>query len=73
MASNSSILVGYNESKEQLQKYMGTKKDTLSIRLIASAIAGVAVSCIALPFDNVKIKMLKMKTSISCFILDAAG
>jgi hypothetical protein len=52
---------------------MGTKKDTLSIRLIASAIAGVAVSCIALPFDNVKIKMLKMKTSISCFILDAAG
>jgi solute carrier family 25 oxoglutarate transporter 11 len=68
MAVNCSHLVGYNESKEQLQKYMGEKKDTLSIRLAASAISGIVVSFIALPFDNVKTKILKMKASIPSFI-----
>lgn len=36
----------------------------MNIRLIASAISGIAVSFIALPFDNVKTKILKMKPSI---------
>jgi hypothetical protein len=36
----------------------------MNIRLVASAISGIAVSFIALPFDNVKTKILKMKPSI---------
>lgn len=31
------------------------------MRLVASAISGVAVSLIALPFDNVKTKIMKMR------------
>jgi hypothetical protein len=63
MAVNCSHLVGYNESKEQLMKFSGDKKETMSIRLLASAISGVAVSLCSLPFDNVKTKILKMKKS----------
>jgi len=73
MAVNCSHLVGYNESKEQLMKYMGEKKETMTIRLTASAISGIAVSFIALPFDNVKTKILKMKKSNFVIIVDAAG
>lgn len=61
MSVNCSHLVGYTESKEQLMKYSGDKKETMSIRLLASAISGVAVSLCSLPFDNVKTKVLKMK------------
>ncbi len=64
MSVNCSHLVGYNESKEQLQKFLGEKKETMNIRLIASAISGTAVSVCSLPFDNVKTKILKMKPSI---------
>jgi solute carrier family 25 oxoglutarate transporter 11 len=63
MTVNCSHLVGYNESKERLIKYSGEKKETMTIRLTASAISGVAVSLCALPFDNVKTKVLKMKKS----------
>lgn len=63
MSVNCSHLVGYNESKEQLMKFSGDKKETMSIRLLASAISGVAVSLCSLPFDNVKTKVLKMKKS----------
>jgi hypothetical protein len=35
----------------------------MNIRLAASAISGVAVSFVVLPFDNVKTKILKMKKS----------
>ena len=63
MAVNCSHPVGYNESKEQLMKFSGDKKETMSIRLLASAISGVAVSLCSLPFDNVKTKILKMKKS----------
>jgi solute carrier family 25 oxoglutarate transporter 11 len=33
----------------------------MSIRLTASAISGVSVSFLSLPFDNVKTKFMKMK------------
>jgi hypothetical protein len=66
MSVNCSHLVGYNESKEQLQKYLGEKKETMNIRLVASAISGVAVSVCSLPFDNVKTKVLKMRPSNCC-------
>lgn len=68
MSVNCSHLVGYTESKEQLMKYSGDKKETMSIRLLASAISGVAVSLCSLPFDNVKTKVLKMKKSNNLII-----
>lgn len=63
MSVNCSHLVGYNESKEQLMSFLGEKKETMNIRLVASAISGIAVSICSLPFDNVKTKVLKMKPS----------
>jgi hypothetical protein len=36
----------------------------MNVRLIASAISGIAVALFALPFDNVKTKILKMKAGI---------
>lgn len=61
MAVNSSQLVSYNEAKEELLKYTGEKKETMTIRLTASAISGISVSIISLPFDNVKTKFMKMR------------
>lgn len=58
---NCSHLVSYNESKEALMKAVGQEDETLAVRLISSAISGVAVSVISLPFDNVKTKIMKMK------------
>lgn len=40
---------------------MGEKKETMSIRLIASAISGVTTAVFTLPFDNVKTKIMKQK------------
>lgn len=61
MSVNCSHLVGYNQSKELLMSAIGEKKETTSVRLIASAISGIAVALISLPFDNVKTKIMKMK------------
>ena len=63
MALNSFTLVAYNEAKEKLQKWMGETKETTAIRLIGSAISGVSASIGSLPFDNMKVKILKMKPS----------
>ena len=63
MALNSSHLVSYNESKELMMHMLHEKNETMSIRMISSAIAGLAVAVISLPFDNVKTKILKMKPS----------
>lgn len=63
MAVNSSHLVGYNQSKEMLMHSMNETKETMSIRLTASAISGIAVAICVLPFDNVKTKILRMKKS----------
>jgi hypothetical protein len=68
MSVNCSHLVGYNESKERLQAYLGEKKETMNIRLVASAISGTAVSVCSLPFDNIKTKVLKMKPGTFCLI-----
>lgn len=40
-----------------------TKEETMTIRMIASAIAGIAVTVFSLPFDNIKTKMMRMKKS----------
>lgn len=40
----------------------------MSIRLISSAISGVATSVITLPFDNIKTKIMKQKKGNIKFI-----
>lgn len=58
---NCAHLVAYNQAKEELQTLMGEKTETMSIRLVSSAISGVATACLSLPFDNVKTKIMKQK------------
>mmetsp|Transcript_37791 Transcript_37791/g.44068 ORF Transcript_37791/g.44068 Transcript_37791/m.44068 type:complete len:304 (+) Transcript_37791:53-964(+) len=60
MAMNLGMLGPYDEVKERINNYTGTK-DTQSTRLIASAFAGFAGSFLCLPFDNVKTKIQSMK------------
>jgi solute carrier family 25 oxoglutarate transporter 11 len=57
---NLAMLAPYDEAKERLNKITGTK-DTISTRLISSAIAGFLSSFCSLPFDNIKTKLQKMK------------
>lgn len=59
-ALNLGMLGPYDEVKERLDKFTGTK-DQLSTRLIASGVAGFLASFMSLPFDNAKTKMQKMK------------
>ena len=56
---NVSMLTTYDEIKEWLNK-RSEVKDTQSIRLKASAISGVVLSLVSLPFDNAKTKLQKM-------------
>lgn len=42
---------------------MNTKDETVSIRLLSSALSGIAVTVFSLPFDNVKTKIMRMKKS----------
>ena len=77
MALNFGMLGPFDEVKERLNKMTAGPKDTLSIRLTASAIAGFLCSFICLPFDNVKTKLQKMaklpdgtypyKSFVDCF------
>jgi len=62
MAMNLGMLAPYDEAKERLNKYYGTK-DTKQTRLISSAIAGLSASIVSLPFDNIKTKLQKMKAN----------
>ncbi|KAM3137730.1 hypothetical protein pb186bvf_010150 [Paramecium bursaria] len=57
---NMAMLGPYDEIKERLNNYFGTK-DTQQTRLIASAGAGFLSAFFSLPFDNAKTKMQKMK------------
>jgi len=50
------MLAPYDEVKERLNKYYGTK-DTMQTRLISSACAGFLCSFMSLPFDNCKTKL----------------
>jgi len=56
MVLNLGMLAPYDEVKDRLNKYYGTK-DTLSTRLISSAFAGFLCSFMSLPFDNAKTKL----------------
>lgn len=59
MALNFGMLGPFDEFKERLNKFYGTK-DTLQTRLMASAMAGFLCSFMSLPFDNAKTKMQRM-------------
>lgn len=54
------MLGPYDEIKERLNKFYGTK-DTQQTRLMSSAAAGFSAAFLSLPFDNAKTKMQKMK------------
>lgn len=58
---NCAHLVAYNQAKEELQSFLKEKNETMSIRLVSSAISGVATAIFSLPFDNVKTKVMKQK------------
>lgn len=60
MSLNLGMLAPYDEVKERLNKWTGTK-DAKSTLLMSSAIAGFLASFLSLPFDNAKTKMQKMK------------
>lgn len=57
---NLGMLAPYDEAKERLNNYYGTK-DTTQTKLMASSIAGFLASFTSLPFDNIKTKLQKMK------------
>jgi len=60
MSLNLGMLGPYDEVKERLNKWKGSK-DTRSTRLTASAIAGLLAALASLPADNLKTKFQKMK------------
>jgi len=60
MVLNLGMLAPYDEIKDRLNKYYGTK-DAMQTRLISSACAGFLCSFMSLPFDNAKTKLQKMK------------
>lgn len=45
-----------------------TKEESTYIRLLSSALSGVAVAVCSLPFDNIKTKLMRMKKSIILLI-----
>jgi solute carrier family 25 oxoglutarate transporter 11 len=40
---------------------LGSKEDTIGVRIASSAISGISASVASLPFDNAKTKLQKMK------------
>jgi len=56
MVLNFCMLAPYDEIKERLNHYFGTK-DTKQTRLLSSALAGFLSSFGSLPFDNAKTKI----------------
>ena len=59
MMLNLGMLGPFDEVKERLNKYFG-EKDTLRVRLMASAVSGFLCSFLSLPFDNAKTKIYRM-------------
>ena len=56
---NIGMLSSFDEFKERLNAHFG-EKDTLRVRLMASAGSGFLCSFMSLPFDNAKTKMQRM-------------
>jgi len=54
---NLGMMVSYQELKERLKPYLG---DTLKCHFLASIVAGLCGTILALPFDNIKVKIVNM-------------
>lgn len=59
MVMNLSMLATYDQVKEELDKRLKGTSDT-NIKLLSSAISGLVCSFCALPFDNIKTKLMSM-------------
>lgn len=59
MSLNLGMLVSYDESKERLEKVLGSERKN-TIWVMSSLISGGIAATMSLPFDNVKTKMQKM-------------
>jgi solute carrier family 25 oxoglutarate transporter 11 len=57
---NLAMLATYDEAKEQINKLLDAKSDSLAVRAAASAISGISASVASLPLDNAKTKLQKM-------------
>ena len=57
---NGTQLSSFDHCKEFLNVFV-QKKDSLQVRVGASAIAGILAAISSLPFDNIKTKMQKMR------------
>lgn len=60
MAMNVGMLTTYEEIKEKIISFTKDEKAT-STKVLSSACAGVVCSCMSLPPDNVKTKLMKMR------------
>lgn len=54
---NLGMMVSYQELKERLKPYLG---DTFKCQFISSIVAGLCGTTLALPFDNIKVKIVNM-------------
>lgn len=59
MAMNLGMLTTYDEVKERMNKWRGTK-DAMTTQVVSSFAAGLVCSFLSLPFDNAKTKIQKM-------------
>jgi solute carrier family 25 oxoglutarate transporter 11 len=65
MLSTLGTLGTYDVIKRRLKLLTREKEDTKEIRLLASGISGALASLLGLPFNNVKMKLQKMKSNAS--------
>lgn len=54
---NLGMMVSYQELKERLKPYLG---DNFKTHITASIVAGICGTILALPFDNIKVKIVNM-------------
>jgi solute carrier family 25 oxoglutarate transporter 11 len=57
------MLASYDEIKERLSKILKVHQENLGLRVVGSLIAGTLAAFCALPFDNAKTKLQKMKAN----------
>lgn len=55
---NLGMMTSYQELKERLKPYLG---DTFTNQAISSIVAGLCGTLLALPFDNIKVKLVSMR------------
>ncbi|KRX01250.1 Mitochondrial carrier domain [Pseudocohnilembus persalinus] len=60
MVMNFGMLSSYDQIKEGLSHY-SNDPNAISVRIMSSVLSGIIASCVSLPPDNVKTKIMKMK------------